>query len=69
MPGKRPESPMADVVPQEWTEEVLSEHAAGIVFDGDEYEADCVLCQKAQALGYFTHYGFDPLDNDGSPDA
>jgi hypothetical protein len=60
-------------VPQEWTDEVVRDHAAGIVFDGEEYEPECVLCQKAVGLGYFAHYGYeigpDGVLIDGSPDA
>lgn len=52
---------MSDSVPTEWTEELLQEHVSEIVFDAsEEYDPDCVLCQKAQALGLFDPYG-DPL--------
>lgn len=46
-------------VPQEWTNDVVSDHVASIVFDGEEYEPECVLCQKAVGLGYFAHYGYE----------
>ena len=55
-------------VPQEWTDEVLADHVAGIVFDGDgDYEPECVLCQKAVALGLFARYGWDLPHTDERP--
>lgn len=48
-----------ECVPQEWTNDVVSDHVASIVFDGEEYEPECVLCQKAVGLGYFAHFGYE----------
>lgn len=41
------------------TNDVVSDHVASIVFDGEEFEPECVLCQKAVGLGYFAHFGYE----------
>ena len=46
-------------VPAEWTDDLLAEHVADILFDGSEsYEPDCVLCEQAIQRGHWEKYGY-----------
>lgn len=38
----------------------LNDHVADILFDpGSSYEADCLMCKRAVAIGLFEEWGFD----------
>lgn len=50
------------------TEDEVSEHAAGVMFDSHDADPDCLLCQRAVELGVWADYGYPDgpwKDSDG----